>query len=110
MTVSDDPPPVVACTVTPGQLADRSGELSTLKAAYLGAEEREGGYMLRFDGADEVFRAIAAFVAHERQCCSFAGYRLETTPPYEESRLTITGPEGTKDLFGEGLLKLLGPG
>lgn len=102
-----DPTPPVACKLTPDQVADRTGELATLAERFRGAEELEDGYTLRFDDADDGFESVAAFVADERECCAFADYVLETTPPYEETRLTITGPEGTKTMFGEGLLELL---
>lgn len=107
MSDDTDATPTVACTLTPEQIADRTGELRALTDGFLGAEAVADGYTFRFEGADEVFEAVAAFVANERQCCPFADYALETTPPYDEARLTVTGPEGTKAMFGEGLLELL---
>lgn len=107
MSDDTDPIPDVTCTITPEQMANRTDEVAALRAAFVGAEPREDGYTLRFDGADETVRTIADFVAHERKCCSFASYAFETSPPYEETRLTITGPAGTKTMFGEGLVGLL---
>lgn len=98
--------PDVACTLTPEQMADRTGGLASLMDHYRGAEELADGYTVRFDGDDEVFETLAAFVTGERQCCAFAEYRLETAPPHEETRLTVTGPDGTKTMFGEGFLEL----
>lgn len=107
MSDETDSTPTVACTLTPDQIADRTGEITALRKSYREAEERADGYTIRFDGDDEAFEALAEFVADERQCCSFAEYRLETTPPYEETRLIIAGPDGTKTMFGDGLIELL---
>lgn len=97
---TDDPP--VACTIT-DQRAEERAEwmLSVLLSRYSGAEERPNGVTVRFDGADETLRHVARFVAEEKRCCAFADYRIEVSPPYEETRLTITGPEGTREMFGE---------
>ena len=107
MTGDDSIPPVV-CTLTPDEAAARAGDVEdALVARYERAEERDDGYTLAFEGTDESLSAAAAFVADELECCSFAEYEIAVSPPYEETRLTITGPEGTKELFGEGLVGLL---
>lgn len=95
--------PSVACTISDEQRAERAERVrSVLADGYVDVTERENGYTLRFDGSDETLAALATFVANERQCCSFAEYSVGVSPPYEETRLTITGPDGTKSLF-EGL-------
>lgn len=107
MSENDSTPPV-ACTLTPEIAAEQSDRVTDeLAARYDRAEEREDGYALYFEGTDESLPALAAFVATELQCCSFAEYAIDTSPPYEETRLTITGPEGTRELFGDGLVGLL---
>ncbi len=104
----DDSTPPVACTLTPDEAAARAGDVeAALTARYERAEERDDGYTLVFAGTDESLSAAAAFVAEELKCCSFAEYEIAVSPPYGETRLTITGPEGTKELFGEGLVGLL---
>lgn len=98
----------VACTLTNGQNEKRSTQVrSTLISHYVGTEELDGGYTLRFDGTDEALLAVASFTVNELQCCSFAEYTIDVSPPYSETRLTITGPEGTKVMFGEGLVDQL---
>lgn len=67
---------------------------------YIAAEETGNGYRVRFEGSDAVM-GVARFVNEELKCCSFAGYEIEVTPPYEETHLNITGPEGTKEIFEE---------
>lgn len=104
----NDSTPAVACTLTEEQARERPDWVrTTLVERYKHAEERSDGYTLVFDGAGEALRAVSAFVANERQCCSFADYSVSVSPPYDETRFTVTGPEGTKDLFGEGLVEAL---
>jgi hypothetical protein len=104
----DDSTSVVACTLTEeGERARAERVRSVLASNFVGAEERADGYTLRFDGTDETLTSVARFVADELQCCSFAEYTIEVSPPYEETRLTIGGPEGTKAMFREGLLARL---
>lgn len=80
---------------------------SLLISNYAGYDEREDGLDVRFDGTDESPRAVAQFVSNELQCCSFADDEIAVSPPYEETVLTITGPEGTREMFREGLVDRL---
>jgi hypothetical protein len=106
---ADDRPPV-ACTITEDRAAERADWMTdALLPAYAGAEEREDGVTVRFDGTDETLLAVARFVAEEKECCAFADYRIDVSPPYDETRLTVTGPEGTRELFaGEFVSRLEG--
>ena len=102
-----DATPPTECTISDERRAERAERVrSTLAASYEDAIERDGGYTLVFDGDDESLAAVATFVSNERQCCSFAEYAIDVSPPYEETRLTITGPDGTKALF-DGLFEHL---
>lgn len=90
--------------MTPEQAAERPDVLrGTLADTYEGVEEREDGVTLVFDGTDEALAAAATFVKHEHRCCAFADYTIEVSPPYETTRLTVTGPEGTATMFRDGL-------
>lgn len=98
----------VACTLTEEREAERSKRVrGRLVAHYLGYEEREDGVVIRFEGTDESLRAVARFTSNELQCCSFADYEITVSPPYEETVLTVTGPEGTQQLFRDGLVERL---
>lgn len=98
----------VACTLTEEQERERSEEVrSHLITTYLGFEESDDGVTIRFDGADESLLAVAEFTWAELQCCAFAEYEITVTPPYEETVLTITGPDGTRQLFRDGLVNRL---
>jgi hypothetical protein len=107
MNENESTPPVV-CTVSVDEVRERSDRLRTrLANRYQDAHEHSDGYTVVFDGTDESLSAVATFVANELECCSFAEYEIAVAPPYEQTRLTITGPDGTKAMFREGLLALL---
>ena len=98
----NDSTPTVECTIADDRRTERAERVRSLLAtSYEDAIERDDGYTLLFDGDDETLSALAAFVSNERQCCSFAEYAIEVSPPYEETRLTITGPDETKALFDD---------
>ncbi|WP_232701247.1 hypothetical protein [Halobacterium wangiae] len=78
-----------------------------LVSRYVGYEERENGVDVRFDGTDESLRAVARFTSNELQCCSFAEYHITVSPPYDETVLTVTGPDGTRQVFREGFVERL---
>lgn len=103
-----DSTPEVACTLTEEQKAERSEEVrSLLVSHYAGYEEVDGSVEIRFDGTEESPPAVARFVADESNCCSFAEYEIVLSPPYEETVLRISGPEGTREMFREGLAERL---
>lgn len=104
----EDSTPAVACTLTEEQEAERSEEVrSLLISQYAGYAEPEDGLEIRFEGTEESLRAVARFVADELQCCSFADYRITVSPPYEETVLSVSGPDGTREMFREGLVERL---
>ena len=101
----NDPPRDVVCTLTEEQEKERSEEVrSRLIANYIGFEESENGLKIRFDGTDESLLAVARFASSELNCCAFAEYEITVSPPYEETVLRITGPEGTRQMFRDGLV------
>ena len=101
-STDDDSRPPVACTINEERAEERSDWMTAeLLPAYAGAEEHADGVIVHFEGASDTLRHVARFVAEEKECCAFADYRIDVSPPYEETRLTITGPEGTKEMFYE---------
>jgi hypothetical protein len=107
MSENESTPPVV-CTVSADAVRERSDRLkTTLANRYQTVHEHSDGYTIVFDGIDESLSAVATFVSNELECCSFAEYEIAVAPPYEQTHLTITGPEGTKAMFRDGLLALL---
>ena len=107
MSHNDSDPPV-ACRMTHAENDERPDEVrATMTDTFARAEELRDGYMLYFEGTDDPLVALAAFTSNELECCSFAEYSIEVSPPYEETRYTITGTEGAKELLGEGLIEEL---
>ena len=107
MSHNDSDPPV-ACTLTDAEKDERPDEVrATMTDAFVRAEELRDGYTLYFEGTDEPLAAVAEFTSNELECCSFAEYSIEVSPPYEETRFTVTGPAGAKKLLGEGLIEEL---
>ena len=104
----NDPVREVACTLTAEQEAERSEEVhGLLISRYLGYLDAEDGLEIRFEGTDELPQAVAQFISDELQCCSFAEYTITVSPPYTATVLTVTSPEGTRQLFQEGLVDRL---
>ena len=104
----DNATPDVACTLTEEDKDERPAHVrSTLIETYDRATERNDGYTYYFEGTDESLVAAATFVSNELRCCSFADYTLEVSSPYEETQLTVTGPEGVKTVFGDDLIDRL---
>lgn len=62
-------------------------------------EEAKGGYTLVF--AEEALEAVMRFARHEHWCCSFAHFEVHVTPGEEPNELSVYGPEGTEEMFGE---------
>lgn len=99
---------LVACTLIEEEEKERSEQVQSLLIShYTGFEECENGLDIRFAGTDESLQAVARFTSNELQCCSFAEYEITVSPPYEETVLTVTGPEGTRQMFREGLVERL---
>lgn len=98
----------VACTLSEEQEKERSRNVVPLLIEhYSGYEEREDGVHIKFQGTDAALEALAQFASNELQCCSFAEYNIIVSPPFEETVLAITGPDGTAEMFQAGLVERL---
>src|SRR5687768_1343618 len=60
---------------------------------------------LAFDLAASEMQNVATFVTNERKCCPFLRFDISLPPHANEMRLTVTGPEGTREFLN---LELLG--
>ena len=88
------------CGLPPEDLEKRRDELrSGLATRITAAEELDDGYRLRFRRTPEIIAEIGEFIAFESRCCSFMSYALEVVADDPEVILSLTGPEGTKDLW-----------
>lgn len=65
-------------------------------------EELEDGFVQVFPNTDEALEAVVTAVLLESRCCSDESFTLEVPADEAEIRLTITGPEGTKELARQG--------
>jgi hypothetical protein len=98
----------VACTLTEDEEEERSEDVRELLIShYSGYQRCDDGLEIRFEGTGDALQALARFTADELQCCSFAAYDITVAPPYEETVLSVTGPEGTREMFEEGLVERL---
>lgn len=70
-------------------------------------DELDGGFALRFAMEPTVLSALVEWVVLERRCCPFLDFTLEVRAEYAFALLTITGPEGTKDVLREGMAQPL---
>jgi hypothetical protein len=93
----------IACTLTPGAMADRGEWLRRLGAASLIAGERtEAGLQLRFAPAAE--GGVREWVRAEQECCAFLSFDLDRTG--DELRVAVAGPPGSEPVL-DGLLAAL---
>jgi hypothetical protein len=95
----------IACTLQPGELSRRTGELLPGLAALAKRRESiEGGYRFEFDATTETLNAIITAIDAERQCCRFLRFQLVVEPAGGPARLDVTGPAGTQ-AFLTGMLE-----
>lgn len=94
------------CTLTVEQAEQRSEWVQSEFLPHLeGVDEREDGYAFAFAGTEEALEAVMTAVLLESRCCSHADFRIEVPAEYEEIRLTVTGPEGSKELAERGFFE-----
>jgi hypothetical protein len=70
-------------------------------------DEVDGGFALRFAMQAKVLSAVAEWALLERRCCPFLDFTLDMRAERAFATLTITGPEGTKDVLREGMAQPL---
>lgn len=93
----------IACTLTPGAMADRVEWLRRLGAASLLAGERRDAMLeLRFDAAAE--HEVREWISTEQECCAFLSFDVDTSG--RELRLAVSGPPGSEPVL-DGLLTAL---
>ena len=88
----------VACTLTNGEMADRSVELRAMFAHVEATHELADGYAFRFPGDAEWATKLAAFIAFERACCQFFTFELTFAPELGPIWLSLRGGEVVKEV------------
>jgi hypothetical protein len=94
----------ISCKLTTPELQKRKETvLAGLKGQILEKKEVPNGYAFRFAGTDAVVDELAEFVKSERSCCSFFVFTLSFSGDASEAWLTLTGPEGAKEMISDEL-------
>lgn len=99
----------VACRLDSFDAEGRSehGRLAReLLAAASGVEELADGYAVRFPARPFLFLRISRWIELERACCPFLTIRLDFERAATAYRVSLTGPEGAKDVLRTELLRL----
>ena len=90
----------IACTLTPGQYANRTGELAALAARALRSRERTAaGERLVFAGTTQNEHALRAAIAAEASCCAFL--RMDLQRVGDNLVLDVAGPEDAQPIIAE---------
>lgn len=96
----------VACTLDEAEAEERAEWVESEFVPHLEAvEELDDGYVQVFPDTDEALAAVLTAVRLESRCCSDESFALEVPADEDEIRLTITGPEGTKELARRGFFE-----
>jgi hypothetical protein len=90
----------IACTLTPGQYQDRTGELAALAARALRTREQTAaGERLVFTDTAEIERELRGVIAAESSCCAFLRMELKRTA--DGLVLDIAGAEDARPIIAE---------
>lgn len=96
---TDEP---VACTITEETKREREPFIETMLAPYVDVvEARDGGWRFEVEHTDDAVEGLTTFVRREHRCCSFADFQVHLTPGDAPNAVDIRGPEGTTEMFGE---------
>lgn len=71
---------------------------------YREADLLEDGFVATFDDSEESLVALARLLDKEAACCGSFTFEMIYEPPYDEVRVRITGPEGTRELVERGFI------
>lgn len=94
--------PDLACNLdalTPAQREHHTTQSPLLFASVQEAHALADGYTFRLPNAPDILARIADFMAHERLCCPFFQFGLTVEPYSKAIWVSLSGPEGVKDLI-----------
>jgi hypothetical protein len=90
----------IACTLSPGRYADRTGELAALAARALRSRaQTPDGERLVFTDTPETERELRAAIDAEAACCAFLRMRLHRRD--DGLVLDIAGPQDARPVIAE---------
>jgi hypothetical protein len=90
----------IACTLSPGQHQDRTGELAALAARALRSRDQTAdGERLTFADSADTERELRAVIAAESSCCAFLRMSLKRAD--DGLVLDIAGPHDARPIIAE---------
>jgi hypothetical protein len=94
----------ISCKLTTEELQKRKETvLESLKKQILEKKELKDGYVFKFSGSDSTANELIEFVRSERSCCNFFVFTLSFSGDGKETWLSLTGPDGTKEMISDEL-------
>lgn len=99
----------IACDMnvfTPDERERHIQNTQSLFRSVLETRDAENGFEFTFPLESGTVLKLADFIANERLCCPFLEFALSVTPNPEPIRLSLTGPEGTREFLREELGEL----
>ncbi len=75
----------IACSIDPGEVADRIAVVERMRGNLTGLERTEYGMLLTFPNRPDVDADLQKFAVEEKRCCQFFGFAVAT----EEAALTL---------------------
>jgi hypothetical protein len=94
----------ISCKLTTAELQKRKETvLENLKKKILEKKELKDGYAFKFEGSDSTVDELTDFVKSERSCCNFFVFTLSFSGDGKETWLSLTGPEGAKEMISQEL-------
>lgn len=97
----------VACTLNKTEATERAEWVEEEFLPHLAdVNEIADGFVFVFPNTDETLEVVVTAVLLESRCCSDESYTLDVPADRDEITLTVTGPEGTKELARQGLFEM----
>lgn len=85
--------------LTPEERALHGKQTKILTQSAIEAQVLPTGYRIKFNPAETSAATILDWISHERRCCPFLKFQLEFEPEAGPLFLSLTGPEGTKEIL-----------
>jgi hypothetical protein len=87
----------VACTIDPGEVADRIEVVERMRSNLTRLERTEYGMLLTFPNRLDVDADVQQFAVDEKRCCQFWGFAV--TAHADELSLQWDGPPDARELI-----------
>jgi hypothetical protein len=92
----------LSCKLTTPELLERKRTvIAELKSLVRERNEVENGVQYKFESSDKLIDLVSNFIKTERLCCDFFDFNLDVAADTGFMRLTLSGPDGTKEFIKE---------